>query len=61
MRLVDALSRLQRLDQPVVATGDAAVILGLGKAHAMISRIPFPARRAMVAERFTAWLSGVCP
>ncbi len=34
MKLVDALNRLQRLDQPVVETGDAAVILGLEKAHA---------------------------
>jgi predicted transcriptional regulator of viral defense system len=34
MRLVDALNQLQRLAQPVVETGDAAVILGLGKAHA---------------------------
>lgn len=34
MKLIDALNRLQRLAQPVVETGDAAVILGLGKAHA---------------------------
>jgi predicted transcriptional regulator of viral defense system len=34
MRLLDALKQLQRLAQPVVETGDAAVILGLGKAHA---------------------------
>jgi predicted transcriptional regulator of viral defense system len=34
MRLLDALTRLQRLDQPVLETGDAAVILGVGKAHA---------------------------
>ena len=34
MRLIDALNQLQRLDQPVVETGDAAVILGLGKGHA---------------------------
>lgn len=34
MRLVDALSRLQQLDQPTVETGDAAVLLGLERAHA---------------------------
>lgn len=34
MRLVDALGRLQRLDQPVVETADAAILLGVGKAHA---------------------------
>lgn len=41
MRLLDALTRLQRLDQPVIETGDAAVLLGLGKAHAgkVVSRL----------------------
>ena len=34
MRLVDVLARLQRLDQPVLETGDVAVIVGVGKAHA---------------------------
>jgi predicted transcriptional regulator of viral defense system len=41
MRLVDALNRLQQLAQPVVETGDAAVILGLESAHAskMLTRL----------------------
>ena len=34
MRLVDVLARLQRLDQPVLETGDLAAIVGVGKAHA---------------------------
>jgi predicted transcriptional regulator of viral defense system len=34
MRLVEALTHLQRLNQPVLETGDAAAILGVGKAHA---------------------------
>ena len=34
MRLLDALTRLQRQDQPVLETGDIAVILGVGKTHA---------------------------
>lgn len=34
MRLLDALTQLQRLDQPVIETRDAAVILGVGNAHA---------------------------
>ena len=34
MRLVDALTRLQQRDQPVLETSDVAVILGVGKAHA---------------------------
>ena len=34
MRLVDVLARLQRCDQPVLETGDVAVIVGVGKAHA---------------------------
>ncbi len=61
MKLVDALSRLQRLDQPVVETGDAAIVLGLfgfdvREAHRMIARIPSSSRRNMVAERFKHWL-----
>lgn len=41
MRLVEALNRLQRFDQPTLETGDAAVILGLGKSHAskMLARL----------------------
>lgn len=41
MRLVDALNRLQRIDQPIIETGDAAVILGLEKSHAskMLTRL----------------------
>ena len=41
MRLVDALGVLQELDQAVVETGDAAVMLGLSKAHAskMLERL----------------------
>jgi predicted transcriptional regulator of viral defense system len=34
MKLVDALTQLQRLGQPVLETSDAAVILGVEKAHA---------------------------
>lgn len=34
MKLVEALTQLQRLEQPILETGDAAVILGVGKAHA---------------------------
>ena len=34
MRLLDVLTQLQRRDQPVLETGDIAVILGVGKAHA---------------------------
>ena len=34
MRLVDVLARLQRLDQPVLETGDVAAIVGVRKAHA---------------------------
>jgi predicted transcriptional regulator of viral defense system len=41
MRLVDALRQLQQLDQPVIETGDAAVVLGVGKVHAskMVARL----------------------
>ncbi len=41
MKLIDALARLQRLDQPTVETGDAAVILGVDKALAskMVGRL----------------------
>ena len=34
MRLIDVLARLQRLEQPVLETGDMAAIVGVGKAHA---------------------------
>lgn len=34
MRLVDALGQLQCLEQPVLETADAAILLGVGKAHA---------------------------
>ena len=34
MKLIDVLARLQRLDQPVLETGDVAAIVGVGKAHA---------------------------
>lgn len=34
MKLVDVLARLQRLDQPVLETGDVAAIVGVGKTHA---------------------------
>lgn len=34
MRLVDVLAQLQRLDQPVLETGDVAAILDVGKASA---------------------------
>jgi predicted transcriptional regulator of viral defense system len=34
MKLIDVLARLQRLEQPVLETGDMAAIIGVGKAHA---------------------------
>lgn len=34
MKLITALARLQRVGQPVLETGDIAVILEVGKAHA---------------------------
>lgn len=34
MRLIDVLARLQRLEQPVLETGDIAAIVGVGRAHA---------------------------
>jgi len=34
VKLVDVLARLQRLDQPVLETGDVAAIVGVGKTHA---------------------------
>ncbi len=34
MRLLAALTQLQGLNQPVMETGDMAVVLGVGKAHA---------------------------
>ena len=41
MKLLDALTKLQRLDLPVIETGDTAVVLGLNKAHAgkIVSRL----------------------
>jgi predicted transcriptional regulator of viral defense system len=34
VKLVDVLALLQRLDQPVLETGDVAAIVGVGKTHA---------------------------
>ena len=34
MKLVDVLALLQRLDQPVLETGDVAAIVGIGRTHA---------------------------
>ena len=34
MRLLDALSTLQRLDEPILETADAAACLGMSRAHA---------------------------
>lgn len=34
MKLIAALARLQRLEQPVLETGDIAVVLQVGRAHA---------------------------
>ena len=34
MRLIDILSKLQRLDQPVLETADVAAIVGVTKPHA---------------------------
>jgi len=55
MRLVDALSLLLRLDQPVVETGDAAVILGVEKAHASKMMARLAEAGHLVALRRGVW------
>jgi predicted transcriptional regulator of viral defense system len=54
VKLVDVLARLQRLDQPVLETGDVAAIVGVGKAHA--SKI---AARLAQADHLLALRRGV--
>jgi hypothetical protein len=55
MRLLDALARLQRMEQPVVETADVAAILEVKKAHASKMAARLADAGHLVALRRGAW------
>lgn len=55
MRLLEALARLQRTDQPVVETSDVAAILGVEKAHASKMAARLAEAGHLVALRRGVW------
>ena len=55
MRLLDALTRLQRQDEPVLETGDIAVILGVAKAHASKTAARLAEAGHLLALRRGVW------
>lgn len=55
MKLTSALARLQGMDQPVLETGDIAMILGIGRAHASKIATRLAADGLLLPLRRGAW------